>query len=101
MYTREELREYGVLELRKLGMMVGVKLPTTLNKAELIEEILLINSGAKAPHVKIKKGRRMAKQFGESFAVTANKNYHNNTIYGKLQKAVMLLSEVMEILDSD
>ena len=56
--TREELSKFGIYQLRTIGREVGVKLPTTYNKNDLINEILDITSGKKEPYFKqTKKGR--------------------------------------------
>lgn len=55
-YTKEELTEFNLYSLRELGREIGVKAPTSLRKAELIENILNVQSGKTPPHV-TKKGR--------------------------------------------
>ncbi len=48
----------GIYQLRDIGRKVGVKLPTTLKKAELIKQIKAISSGEQQPYVQLdKKGR--------------------------------------------
>lgn len=41
----------GIYELRKLAREIGVKSPTSLRRAELIEKINAIESGAEQPYV--------------------------------------------------
>lgn len=56
--TKEALYELGIFQLRSLARSIGVHLPTTLKKEELIEQILMVSSGQQAPFVpKNKKGR--------------------------------------------
>ena len=55
-YTKEELTEFNLYSLRELGREIGVKAPTSLKKAELIENILNVQSGKTPPYV-TKKGR--------------------------------------------
>ncbi len=57
-YTRENLNEFGIFQLREIARSVGVHLPTTYKKDDLIEKILQVISGEIAPFVaKNKKGR--------------------------------------------
>lgn len=52
------LESLGIYVLRDIGRKVGVKLPTTLKKAELIKQIRAIKSGEQLPYEqKTKKGR--------------------------------------------
>ena len=55
-YTKEGLNEFNLYSLRELGREIGVKAPSSLKKAELIENILSVQNGKIAPHV-TKKGR--------------------------------------------
>lgn len=55
-YTKEQLNEYNLYSLRTLGRKTGVKAPSSLRKAELIENILDVQSGKILPH-KTKRGR--------------------------------------------
>ena len=48
-YTKEELENLGIFELRTLGREMGAKSPTTANKADLIQTILDIQSGKIKP----------------------------------------------------
>ena len=55
---RDELEKLGIYQLRMYARRVGVKLATTLKKADLIDAILQVVSGEKEPYVKkTKKGR--------------------------------------------
>ena len=56
-FNREELDKINIYALRNVAREVGVKSPTSLTKQVLIEEILLIQSGAKQPVVQSKRGR--------------------------------------------
>ncbi len=57
-YTKEELENLGIFELRTLGREMGAKSPTTANKADLIQTILDIQSGKIKPEEnKTKRGR--------------------------------------------
>lgn len=59
--TKQELEKLSLFSLRGLGRRVGVKSVTTLVKKELIQEILDISSGEKAPYFTTK--GRPAKYF--------------------------------------
>lgn len=57
-FTEEELYQFGIYQLRDIARKLGVHLPTTYKKEELIEQILKIQSGELKPFVaKNKKGR--------------------------------------------
>ena len=57
-YTKDNLNALGIFQLRDLARNVGVHLPTTYKKDELIEKILQVMSGEILPFVpKNKKGR--------------------------------------------
>lgn len=49
MLSREKLIEYDICTLRILGAKIGVKSPTTLNKHDLINDIIEIDSGELEP----------------------------------------------------
>lgn len=52
------LESLGIYMLRDIGRKIGVKLPTTLKKAELIRQIKAIHSGEQEPYTQqTKKGR--------------------------------------------
>lgn len=72
--SREELMQLGIFDLRKIGMDIGVKLPTTFNKAELIEEIILIETKQKEPYVKPTNRGRPSKFVSVAGKLTSNKN---------------------------
>ena len=55
-YTKEELYDFDIYSLRYLGRNIGVKAPTSLKKAELIENILSVQNG-KIPPYTTKRGR--------------------------------------------
>ncbi len=55
-YTKDELLNLGIYELRELGRDVGVISPTTLKKEQLVDEILKIIYGHK-PKREVGKGR--------------------------------------------
>ena len=57
-YTEQSLSVLSLMDLRKIGMKIGVKVPSMLRKSELIDEILAIYRGEKKPYVKMKSGRR-------------------------------------------
>ena len=48
-YSREELNSINLYSLRAYAREIGVKAPTSFRKNELIEEILLVDSGQKPP----------------------------------------------------
>lgn len=56
-FTIEELEQFNIYGLRSIAREVGVKAPTKLKREQLIEEILLIKSGAKKPYIPSKIGR--------------------------------------------
>ena len=56
-YTKEALTLVDIHSLRNLAREIGVKSPSSLSKPELINEIIEIKSGRKAPCVLTKKGR--------------------------------------------
>lgn len=72
--SREELMKLGIFELRKIGMDIGVKLPTTFNKAELIDEIILIDTNQKEPYIKSTKRGRPSKFVTDGGRLTSNNN---------------------------
>ncbi len=51
MFTKQQLLECKLYDLREIGEQVGVKSPTNLKKADLIEEIWAIINGEKSKHV--------------------------------------------------
>jgi len=59
---KEELEKLGIYQLRIYARHVGVKLPTTIKKAELIDSILAILNGQSEPYVKSTKKGRPAKE---------------------------------------
>lgn len=62
-YTKEQLYELSIYEVRKIGQLEGVKSPTSLKKDELINEILAISSGVKERYVPTNKKGRPSKSF--------------------------------------
>lgn len=57
-YTKENLNQLGIFELREVARNIGVHLPTTYKKDELIEKIIQVANGFVDPFVpKTKKGR--------------------------------------------
>ncbi len=56
LYTKEDLLNLGIYELRELGRDVGVASPTTLKKQDLVDKILAIIYG-EIPRQVIGKGR--------------------------------------------
>ena len=56
--TRENLNKFGIFQLREYARSIGVHLPTTYKKDDLIEKIMQVESGTIEPFVpKNKKGR--------------------------------------------
>lgn len=68
-HAREELEDFSFHALRNLAREVGVKAPTALRKSELIEEILLIESGKKEPKKPNNKGRPTKKMVMDRVAL--------------------------------
>ena len=65
--TKEDMKRLSfedlpLYRLRKIGREVGVKAPTSLNKATLLDEISKILSGEKVPH-NTTKGRPVREDF--------------------------------------
>lgn len=56
------LEELSIYQLRSLGRQVGVNLPTTLKKADLIDRIKAIVNGFEKPHIKTTNKGRPAKE---------------------------------------
>ncbi len=57
-YTKDNLSKFGIFQLRDIARDVGVHLPTTYKKDDLIEKIIQVASGQISPFVpKNKKGR--------------------------------------------
>lgn len=74
-YTKEKLNEINLYSLRVLAREMGVKAPTSLNKSNLINEILKIESGKKEPKKPNKKGRPIKNGIsGESAKILLDKN---------------------------
>lgn len=59
--SRDELQSMGIYQLRVVGRSVGVHLPTTFKKEDLITKILEILEGNADPHKRITKKGRPAK----------------------------------------
>ena len=59
--SRDELQSMGIYQLRVVGRSVGVHLPTTYKKEDLITKILEILEGNANPHKRITKKGRPAK----------------------------------------
>ena len=55
-FKKNELEFFSIHGLRNIGREIGVKAPSSLKKAELIENILKVQDGTIPPHV-TKKGR--------------------------------------------
>ncbi len=55
-FSREELNKLKLSILREIGREIGVKSPTSLSKARLVEEILLIQDGKVTPELQTGKG---------------------------------------------
>jgi len=64
-YTREQLYNLSIYEVRKIGQLEGVKSPTSLKKDELIDEIIAISSGEKERYIPTSKKGRPSKAFKE------------------------------------
>ncbi|MBQ9728143.1 MAG: hypothetical protein IJV85_00950 [Clostridia bacterium] len=48
-YTIEFLNDLPIYSLRTIGQLIGVRVPTKLKKAELIQEIIKVQEGAVEP----------------------------------------------------
>ena len=62
-YSFEQLDKIRIQYLRDIAREIGVKAPTSFKKDVLIEEILQIQSGRKAPYTRTKKGRPLKENF--------------------------------------
>ena len=60
-YELEELQEANLFSLRNLAREIGVKNPTMLNKKDLIEEIMKIDSGEVQPCERTNRGHPIKK----------------------------------------
>ncbi len=49
-YDRESLEKTELHDLRKIGKKIGVRAPTRLKKADLVENILAVQSGKVQPY---------------------------------------------------
>lgn len=67
-YTKERLKEYTIYALREIGKKLGVKSPTSLNKQQLIEQIIGVSNGTITPTTTVK-GRPSKKN-----SLSANQN---------------------------
>lgn len=72
-YTLEYLNTLNLHSLRTYAREIGVKAPTSLVKKQLINEILLIQSGKKQPHISSKKGRPTSNVIEKNFFETLEK----------------------------
>ena len=98
-FTKEQLENYSIYDLRTIAREVGVKAPTTLRKQELLDEILLISSGKKQPSSPSKRGRPI-KKLGIDISKTAN-ILDEKTLYekNKSQTIKTILSQIEIILN--
>lgn len=71
MFSKEGLCELNIHELRKFGQEIGVRSPSSLNKADLVENIYAIITGIQLPYKQKDKRGRPAK-------ATINDNLLNN-----------------------
>ena len=55
-FTKKELLTFSIYELRCIGKDIGVKAPTSLVKADLVDAIINVQSGLVKPYV-AKRGR--------------------------------------------
>ena len=62
-YSREELYNLSIYEVRKIGQLEGVRSPTSLKKDKLIDEIISITSGVKERYIPTSKKGRPSKAF--------------------------------------
>lgn len=74
-YTRQELDEKNIFELRDMAKEVGISSPTKCKKAELIELIFKISNGEMAPPVAPRRGR--PKKDAPANETTANSDVEN------------------------
>ncbi len=49
-FTREELMEMNIHDLRRIGSQLGVRAPTDKNKQQLVKCIMDVSSGRVAPY---------------------------------------------------
>lgn len=78
-YTRQELDEKNIFELRDIAKEIGVSAPTKCKKAELVELIFKISSGEMAPPVAPRRGRPKKE-------VSTQTNFENNSKDEKEEK---------------
>ena len=56
-YRKEQLNEISIYDLRAFARKIGVKSPSSMIKRNLIEEIIKVENGEKAPDFSGKRGR--------------------------------------------
>ena len=87
--VREELEKLGIYQLRIYARQVGVKLATTLKKADLIDSIMNVLNGNQEPYVKPTKKGRPAKEFiaqigvqqSQGCSMSSPSDYGLNTLF--------------------
>lgn len=77
------LNDLSIYQLRMLGMQVGVALPTTLKKQELIDKIKAVVSGDEMPYVKKTNKGRPAKGVATIDFLKSNEEIEN--LFGSLE----------------
>ena len=96
--TRAFLSTVGILDLRDVAGVLGVRLPTTLKKDQLVDGILGVATGAKEPYIKIKEGRRVMGQKNEKMIESTLKGIRERLGENVPQQSVLNSNPVVERL---
>ena len=100
--SKDVLEDWKLNQLRDLGHMIGVYLPTTYKKADLIDEIWKIYTGEKEPHVKTtKKGRPLKDYFDIKDLVNNKSNVEFNDFQLSKKQVLTLNSSSFEFAEAE
>ena len=91
-YTRENLEEYGLSDLRLIGRAIGVKAPSAMFKSDLIQAILDVQSGRVTPFFSSRGRPALSKREIEQ--------KRNKTISNLEIKVDLLLAELKKLIMS-
>ena len=96
-FNKEYLEKYSIYELRELARKFRIKRPTSKKKKQLIEEIILFNSGSLAEAslvpVNYKKGRP-----AKSIKIREFKNFDYDKINTAIKKEIDLFCDKINAL---
>lgn len=94
-YTKKQLEEFSIHDLRVIGRNVGVKAPTAMRKDQLIQAILSIKSGCGKPSFS-GRGRPSLRILGDTQKVLPKANkleQQVDLILDEIKKLIMSLAE--------